>query len=33
MGIVIALQINKGNEQRKEKIKVQNIRMPLKKDY
>jgi hypothetical protein len=33
IGIVIALQINKGNEQRKEKIKAQNIRKPLKEDY
>jgi hypothetical protein len=33
MGILIALQINKGNKQRKEKIKAQNIRMPLKKGY
>jgi hypothetical protein len=33
MEILIALQINKGNKQRKEKIKAQNIRMPIKKDY
>ena len=33
MEILIALQINKGNEQRKEKIKAQNIQMPIKKDY